>query len=143
MEDGLWPWLGWFHQCSSSVLILIWMEDGLWQDENKNYCIHKEGLNPCFNGRWSLIRIWKKSDMTVPHEVLILVLMEDGLWYWRNSCQVNSCLTWVLILVLMEDGLWCPCTIYERFGWCLNPCFNGRWSLIQSSWVLSITLNLS
>ena len=37
-----------------------------------------DGLNPCFNGRWSA-RTRRESEKRDPSGVLILVLMEDGL----------------------------------------------------------------
>ena len=60
-------------------------------------------------------------------EVLILVLMEDTL---RVKEEINKGkITSVLILVLMEDTL----RGFRGGGkstllWCLNPCFNGRYS---------------
>ncbi len=36
------------------VLILVLMEDGLWQRGTKGESENYFGLNPCFNGRWSL-----------------------------------------------------------------------------------------
>ena len=62
-----------------TVLILVWMEDGLW-------------LN------------YAEAEYDGEVYVLILVWMEDSLWppvlYW------NEKQTKVLILVWMEDSLW-------------------------------------
>ena len=77
--------------------------------------------------------IWWKHAMET---VLILVLMEYGLWPKRH-CFQTSVRGRVLILVLMEYGLWRidfggrPC----RHRSCLNPCFDGIWSLtVWPSW---------
>ena len=58
-------------------------------------------LNPCFNGRWSRTAVLRFAGLKPI--VLILVLMEDGLGLLR--VQHRSQQSWVLILVLMEDGL--------------------------------------
>ena len=60
-----------------------------------------DGLNPCFNGRWSRTAKFEQSMSLI--RVLILVLMEDGLGP-TNILTINSFIK-VLILVLMEDGL--------------------------------------
>ena len=69
--------------------------------------------------------------------VLILVLMEDTLRVQR--CCTHTNIIFVLILVLMEDTL----RAYEHH-FCLNPCFNGRYSQsIRTSFfnILFICLN--
>ena len=52
MEDGLWQA---FVVCNKLglVLILVVMEDGLWLSYNFQNGV-SESLNPCCNGRWSL-----------------------------------------------------------------------------------------
>jgi len=60
------------------VLILVFVEDGLW------------GMN--FIG-------WESFVL-----VLILVFVEDGLWAKEVICKITSPV--VLILVFVEDGLW-------------------------------------
>ena len=62
-----------------SVLILILLEDGLWQ-----------------------IAEFRTSLRTI---VLILILLEDGLWL-AYKCEDNTGNVKVLILILLEDGLW-------------------------------------
>ena len=58
-------------------------------------------LNPCFNGRYSQSRIVCFNSSK--KDVLILVLMEDTLRVVPKRLQSIS--TFVLILVLMEDTL--------------------------------------
>ena len=83
-------------------------------------------LNPCFNGRYSL-SIEEKFDQQGFTEVLILVLMEDTHWVKKSSGRRSKK---VLILVLMEDTHWELYNTEEQHSpWCLNPCFNGRYSL--------------
>ena len=41
-------------------------------------CHSRYGLNPCFNGRWSLT-LNEQIEAIEAEKVLILVLMEDGL----------------------------------------------------------------
>ena len=128
VEDGLWPHLPkWWKQQTAWVLILVLVEDGLWLFLLSNGLSDRKGLNPCFNGRWSLTLVTVLICLR-QRFVLILVLMEDGLWRILTSKVGRNHV--VLILVLMEDGLW-PCTAWNRvhFPYCLNPCFNGRWSL--------------
>ena len=59
--------------------------------------------------------------------VLILVLMEDTLRDALRDRMRQG--TVVLILVLMEDTLRVECVFSADVeGFCLNPCFNGRYS---------------
>ena len=77
MEDTLWESGAISDSIKEEVLILVLMEDTLWD----KWCYHSLlliGLNPCFNGRYSLSYV-KKKTQNKPH-VLILVLMEDTLW---------------------------------------------------------------
>ncbi len=55
------------------------MEDGLrgWQKKKMTMYL-LNGLNPCFNGRWSARCSWCADEQS-QRPVLILVLMEDGL----------------------------------------------------------------
>ena len=84
------------------------------------------GLNPCFNGRYSQRMFSGRGQHTI-RWVLILVLMEDTL---RDLTLAGRSLKkGVLILVLMEDTL----RVFDNnsshiFVFCLNPCFNGRYS---------------
>ena len=79
MDDGLWPEVNDAIQyLSFMVLILVLVDDGLWQS-----CI--------YTGRARQI-------------VLILVLVDDGLWPWFNPPIEED--IYVLILVLVDDGLW-------------------------------------
>ena len=139
-DDDLWA--GWY------VLILVLMEDTLGVKNSKSAkTIKREGLNPCFNGRYPRsVRVSPSVDKAI---VLILVLMEDTLGEVSVSLsldkpvRLNPCfngryprrhpealsvlLSGVLILVLMED------TLGDREDFLaylesksLNPCFNGR-----------------
>ena len=102
MEDTLWALSSVCNENLKQVLILVLMEDTLWV-KKKNHCVKNYGLNPCFNGRYSLSSL----DDLLAGEVL-----------------------GVLILVLMEDTLWGN-NLFFSYGYkkCLNPCFNGRYSL--------------
>ena len=64
---------------------------------------YKQGLNPCFSGRWS-----RREEIpllpTKEGRVLILVLVEDGLGGTVTRTITLPSVT-VLILVLVEDGL--------------------------------------
>ena len=68
----------------------------------------------------STLRFWN---------VLILVLMEDTLRE-DSSTNVQMYTRYVLILVVMEDTLRDLSDEYGYCvnGFCLNPCFNGRYS---------------
>ena len=81
------------------------MEYGLWGFGKKIVETEHSCLNPCFNGIWSLRTSEPKSSGRT-NPVLILVLMEYGLW------EIKA---WKLR--------------FHSFGGCLNPCFNGIWSL--------------
>ena len=60
--------------------------------------------------------------------VLILVLMEDTHWVGRKLFYLSP--VGVLILVLMEDTHWVNAWNQKANPIiCLNPCFNGRYSL--------------
>ena len=70
--------------------------------------------------------------------VLILVLMEDTLRALQSVCNEN--LKTVLILVLMEDTLRAVLNDREDFlAYCLNPCFNGRYSQSCAHELISVT----
>ena len=60
-------------------------------------------------------------------DVLILVLMEDT--HWEKLKFRHLMVLTVLILVLMEDTHWEIVTSRTVTLNCLNPCFNGRYSL--------------
>ena len=107
MEDGLWSLFYWGSAPEGHVLILVVMEDGLWSVK-KVLSDDKEGsLNPCCNGRWSLIISYRQL--------------------WEPKIPV-------LILVVMEDGLWFPLSwFFSPLSNGLNPCCNGRWSLIAQA----------
>ena len=62
------------------ILILVLVEDGLWQQVRITITPATGGLNPCFNGRWSLTHGKALAEAFNEVSVLILVLMEDGLW---------------------------------------------------------------
>ena len=54
MEDGLWHGYVYDKDEKLLVLILILMEDGLWQLNDSGITKLSLGLNPYSNGRWSL-----------------------------------------------------------------------------------------
>ena len=100
MEDTLWALYVSEPRGIFYVLILVLMEDTLWDVEFEGD-VDKAGLNPCFNGRYSL------SAFAVNH-----ILSRPGL----NPCfngryslsyenYIGSTFICVLILVLMEDTL--------------------------------------
>ena len=154
MEDCLWLISKFNIDGSVMVLILVLMEDGLWRAIVAPEPIATTGLNPCFNGRWSLtlllksyrwrthrlnpcfngrwsLTICKRSARRKRSNSLNPCF--NGRWsltYWNSKV---SCSQWfVLILVLMEDGLWqYKYANIHYWGTSLNPCFNGRWSLTQ------------
>ena len=100
MEDTHWG-LANRSGISTPVLILVLMEDTHWVIFMMvNFCLIV-GLNPCFNGRYSLSTMWNRL-------------------HW---------LCCVLILVLMEDTHWVGNSLNTIFYSGLNPCFNGRYSL--------------
>ena len=125
MEDTHWDAWTIIFLNLGFVLILVLMEDTHWV---VNYYVNRvaHGLNPCFNGRYSLRR---RELIFAPSTSLNLVLMEDTHWgvlyrpKWRVCCRLNpcfngryslrgvlvlwfSCFCFVLILVLMEDTHW-------------------------------------
>ncbi len=88
---------------SKTVLILVVMEDALWQF------------------------LYNSSGFTIG--VLILVVMEDALWQF-SILPILVITTRVLILVVMEDALWLvDIMIIDLIILRLNPCCNGRCSL--------------
>ena len=109
------------------VLILVLMEDGLREVKIQSVAFCAEGLNPCFNGRWSASLPEKDYDNVVYSR---LNPCFNGRWSARfPDGNVRKSLCFVLILVLMEDGLRGPHDCYMRLIYIsLNPCFNGRWS---------------
>ena len=148
------------------VLILVVMEDGLWQGWEGVNLSGRDSLNPCCNGRWSLT-VWYFSKTSFRGD-LCLNPCCNGRWSltsvcpclaWRNClnpcCNGRWSLTiWhtqirhlcVLILVVMEDGLWPPqACINYALNLSLNPCCNGRWSLtlqnITNLWFRRFGLN--
>ena len=61
-------------------------------------------------------------------EVLILIIMENTLWGDENVDQ--SWILLVLILIIMENTLWEEkMTVSERPKACLNPYYNGKYSM--------------
>ncbi len=79
------------------------MEDGLRDyviEYKYSYC---DGLNPCFNGRWSARKIKKNLQKSLQ---LSLNPCFNGRWSARAKGKDTSVEeVEVLILVLMEDGL--------------------------------------
>ena len=53
--------------------------------------------------------------------------MEDT--HWGDASDGIHLQVLVLILVLMEDTHWALSFLYANLATCLNPCFNGRYSL--------------
>ena len=153
MEDGLWLtilFVCWWENClnpcfsgrwsltnmsifvknqSGAVLILVLVEDGLWQlwyrfiikliakslnpcfsgrwsltykvDNNRHTTIC---LNPCFSGRWSLTSCLRSLRLEAERSLNPCCSGRWSLTIWRwHSCIANS---QVLILVVVEDGLW-------------------------------------
>ena len=76
MEDTLWEHLSKGAYKTVAVLILVLMEDTLWVIIAGIALL--KGLNPCFNGRYSLSNLIVFAIKSCL--VLILVLMEDTLW---------------------------------------------------------------
>ena len=106
------------------------MEDTLRDDITAMLAARSGSLNPCFNGRYSQSKPFTYNPPKV-HYVLILVLMEDTLRGMRLTPPYMKMK--VLILVLMEDTLREMAELWLRLShYCLNPCFNGRYS--QSSY---------
>ena len=91
------------------------------------------GLNPCFNGRYSLS--FNFGFISKDEFVLILVLMEDT--HWDPAATNKEVCEEVLILVLMEDTHWVALSSAKTRQSCLNPCFNGRYSL-RSTWTADL-----
>ena len=129
MEDGLWPgkfefreehavkslnpysngrWsltacIKWRISYCILVLILILMEDGLWQSVRCTNRNKKWSLNPYSNGRWSLT-VGKSLEYAID---ISLNPYSNGRWSLTIFSKLQS---------------------YTRFI-CLNPYSNGRWSL--------------
>ena len=102
MEDGLVPseenYLGAMSQCLNPYCSGLWSRTSLWQVIMEiSTC-----LNPCCNGRWSRTRLMVLASILAGH-VLILIVMEDGLVLlsWRSLIYRSG----VLILIVMEDSL--------------------------------------
>ena len=102
MEDGLVPseenYLGVMSQCLNPYCSGLWSRTSLWQVIMEiSTC-----LNPCCNGRWSRTRLMVLASILAGH-VLILIVMEDGLVLlsWRSLIYRSG----VLILIVMEDSL--------------------------------------
>ena len=106
MEDTLWGYWYWRYRKLYGVLILVLMEDTLWE---KNWSSKRTSwsLNPCFNGRYSLRQIWKVGD--------------------EYCICLNPCFNGRYSL---SNGL---TKITPGLG--LNPCFNGRYSLRVKTYV--------
>ena len=111
MDDTLWPVnderKGWMV----GVLILVLMDDTLWLLLEKFINQFKNGLNPCFNGWYSLTgfvisqlgRLLKRSLNPCFNGWYSLTLRQPAI------LKLNIM---VLILVLMDDTLWLVCRRY-------------------------------
>ena len=110
------------------VLILVVVDDGLWDFQTASWAQEHLCLNPCCCGWWSLRSNRSLSLSQHSGRVLILVVVDDGLWAAsfstaRITVCLNPCccgwwsLSWwepckdrglfpVLILVVVDDGLW-------------------------------------
>ncbi len=60
------------------VLILVLVDDALWEYKNKVLFSFHDSLNPCFSGWCSLSM--RVLYLMYPKMVLILVLVDDALW---------------------------------------------------------------
>ena len=78
MEDTHWVHKLKFILWQVWVLILVLMEDTHWVSLSLDKPVRGYGLNPCFNGRYSLSAFIIAIDIHIV--VLILVLMEDTHW---------------------------------------------------------------
>ena len=54
MEDTLWDYKSRKRTHQGVVLILVLMEDTLWVEQEQELLQIEYGLNPCFNGRYSM-----------------------------------------------------------------------------------------
>ena len=129
MEYGLWPWFQQTDVKLLSVLILVVMEYGLWQNSTLVvFVVHTLSLNPCCNGIWSLTTIAEKATVLKPG-VLILVVMEYDSWQFLPKWKLSF---FVLILVVMEYGLWHNVwqPRIQEFS-SLNPCC--KWNMVSDS----------
>ena len=131
MEDALWGVKLTTKKQKLWVLILIVLEDALW--EKKSVFILKSlliRLNPYCIGRCSLsLRIMTEKNSWI---VLILIVLEDALWAY-NKTQVIPYKN-VLILIVLEDALWAnriSDMVYVDKS--LNPYCIGRCSLSRIS----------
>ena len=78
MEDTLWDNYGKIRSNEHRVLILILMEDTLWDMQPATTGKTALGLNPYSNGRYSM-SLWNIKFHYI-WNVLILILMEYALW---------------------------------------------------------------
>ena len=104
MEDDLWQPFSEPSSSTSNVLILVVMEDDLWPLIRKSMVI-------CLKVLILVVMeygLWQDCERQRVHtlRVLILVVMEYGLWHYEYNFNMASCCPGVLILVVMEDGLW-------------------------------------
>ena len=66
--DGRWSLTGFSFELKFNniyVLILVVMEDGLWQVVSVRWWTQKKSLNPCCDGRWSLTMLMISPDSTI------------------------------------------------------------------------------
>ena len=106
MEDTHWENSTDYVVYSMEVLILVLMEDTHWV-WLLGWNLIAKGLNPCFNGRYSLRSRYKPSTAK----------LTNGL---------NPCFNGRYSLSARRPYAWW--TLYQS----LNPCFNGRYSLRAS-----------
>ena len=102
------------------------MEDTLRDKPVRGY-VSQDGLNPCFNGRYSqrLSEIQRTTICSSP----CLNPCFNGRYSQSRIVCFNSSKKDVLILVLMEDTLRDVLQIkFKMQYFSLNPCFNGRYS---------------
>ena len=103
LEDALWDSSRKLWQTCQTVLILIILEDALWDFVYGKIQFHPACLNPYYTGRCSLSEEDGKK-ITETREVLILIILEDALWAEEVNSSAKQCL--VLILIILEDALW-------------------------------------
>ena len=125
------------------VLILVLMEHTLWEGDPRNVWVYRPlGLNPCFNGTYSMRK--KNRGWTRPSPcVLILVLMEHTLWeigdlmFICSLTGLNPCFNGTYSMSVR-----CPLLSWKgRIG--LNPCFNGTYSMRYNTLVYIASLKWS
>jgi hypothetical protein len=103
MDDGLWEAgnIHYLHQ-TLFVLILVVMDDGLWDGfVSLGTNIYMTSY-PCCNGWWSHRDGSKIVGANIYADVLILVVMDDGLWEHNSKMAIVE---YGLSLVVMDDGL--------------------------------------